>query len=107
MVSRESERRRNDRETVLVPATITYGSKAYTGRILNIASGGALIETSAQLPPHCHLTLQFGSVQTPAFAVWRAETNIGVRFLKPLTALQTGEQVARTNALRERYTSKT
>jgi hypothetical protein len=101
-----AERRGGDRLEVLVPATIRCAGNLYTAHLLNVFGKGALIETSAPLAVHSRFSLHCGTVVAAAFAVWRRERHIGVKFLQPLTDAQVAEQVSRTAALRARLQLK-
>lgn len=84
---------------VAVPATVELGDEEHGARVLNLATGGAMIETSAPLLPRSALTLHCGTVTAPATVVWRKDDRIGVAFESPLTDVEVAEQVARSHAI--------
>lgn len=93
------DRRAEDRFPVALPAAIGLGGQKYGARLMNLAHGGALIETTAPLHLDTTVALHCGTIAARAAVAWTKGNRIGVKFEAPLTDAQVIEQVARTIAL--------
>lgn len=96
------EQRATPRLAVAIPAAINVGAQDFGARILNLATGGAMVETSAPVLLNSALTLRCGTIVAGAVVAWRNAERIGIRFHDPLTEAQVHEQVSRSTALASR-----
>lgn len=75
------------------PAAIGMRDRQYSARVLNLAQGGALIETFAPLLARSALKLRCGTCIVATTVVWRISDRLGINFDAPLTEAQVVEQV--------------
>lgn len=97
-----NDRRATDRFPVALPAFIKLEGEKYNVRLINLAHGGALIETFAPLRLDSTVALHCGTIVIGAAVVWAKDYQIGVKFEAPLTDAQVSEQVFRTLAIASR-----
>ena len=101
------DRRRAERFPVALPAFLKFQGENHNARLINLAHGGALIETVATLPPlNSAVALHCGTIVARAMVVWTTDRQIGVKFETSLTDAQVNEQVFRTLAIASRRESK-
>ena len=101
-LKRVPDRRAVERSLIFVPASVLFGEVSFTATLLNIGSGGALIQTNALLPVHSRIKLRCGTIDATAFVVWRYSDRCGVKFVQPLKDSQLIEQISRTAAVKSR-----
>lgn len=98
----ELEQREHVRSAVGLPAIVSAGDQDYSARIVNIAPGGAMIETSAVLHAGMPVLLRCGSIFAQAVVIWSSGCQTGVNFDVPLSDRELAEQLARTAAMSSR-----
>lgn len=97
------DRRQAERFPVALPAFIEIEGERYNARLINLAHGGALIETLvAHLPISSTAALHCGTIVGRATVVWTNDHQIGLKFEASLTEAQVNEQVLRTFAIASR-----
>jgi hypothetical protein len=101
-VFQECDERAWPRIRVAVPASITVGHQDYPARVTNIAPGGAMLETEAELQMNGRIIVRCGTVCAEAKVIWKNPGTIGVSFLAPLAQAEVDEQVSRAEALAAR-----
>lgn len=100
------EQREHIRSLVGLPAVVRIRDTDHSARIVNIAPGGAMIETSAILDVGLPVTLRCGSIVADAIVMWSEGFRTGVNFAVSLSDRDLAEQVARTVAISSRRLRK-
>lgn len=101
-VCEEADERLWPRIPVAVPASIASAGQNFTARLANIAPGGAMLETSAELDVGAAAIFQCGTIAAQATVIWTKPGKIGLSFLAPLAGSQVDEQISRGEALAAR-----
>lgn len=96
------EQREHVRSALGLPAIVSVEDQDYSARIVNIAPGGAMIETPALLRTGMSVLLRCGSIFAQAVVVWSSGCQTGVNFVVPLNDRELAEQLARTAAMSSR-----
>ena len=99
---RPTEKRGDMRFAVALPATAMIRGKDYSVRVLNVALGGAMFETSAPLAARSRLIFRCGTIRADATVTWQSGECSGVRFDRPLSARDVAEQLSRCSAVAAR-----
>ena len=103
---RAAEQRSERRFAVALPATAVIIGKSYTVRVLNVASGEAMFETSAPLAVGSRLLFKCGTIDVSATVIWQAGSSTGVSFNRPVSHRDVTEQLSRSLALAARRERK-
>jgi hypothetical protein len=98
----EFDERAWPRVRVAVPASIVVAGQHLTARLLNIARGGAMLQTAADLDIDTRITLHCGTIATQAAVIWKQPGKVGVSFVAPLCDSEVAEQIARAEAMAAR-----
>ena len=97
------DRRVAERFPVALPAFIEIEGTRYNARLINLAHGGALIETFVPHTPISSMAaLHCGTIVCLAKVVWTNDCQIGLKFEASLTEEQVNEQLLRTFAIAAR-----
>lgn len=101
------DRRLAPRFPMVLPTFIEQGGEKYKACLINLAYGGALIETFVPLRLlNSTVALYCGTIVVRALMVWTKDHQIGLKFEAPLTDVQIGEQLFRTRAIASRRESR-
>ena len=100
------EQRRHPRFPVALPATVITISGEASALILDIAVGGAMIETRLALAPGAKLALRCGTISVAAKVSWRKKGQIGLAFPLPLNDRDVAEQMGRSHAIAARRSNQ-
>jgi hypothetical protein len=96
------EQRTAERLPVSLPAYLEIRGSQHSARLLNVAAGGAMIETGAELAAGTRLRFSCGTIRVDAVAVWLRQSQCGIKFYTPVADWQLAEQVSRSDALARR-----
>jgi hypothetical protein len=96
------EQRASERLPVSLPAYLEVRGEQHSAKLHNIGSGGAMIETAAQLGTGTRIRFSCGTIRVDSVIVWVAQDKNGLKFLKPVADWQLAEQVSRSDALLRR-----
>lgn len=99
---RSVEQRGQERFAVVLPATAVVGGAYYRVRVINVALGGAMFETSALMPVRSKLIFRCGTVAASATVEWQSGGCVGVRFDRLLHDREVTEQRSRSAAVAAR-----
>ena len=102
MFRRPTEKREGMRFDVALPATAMIMGKDYSVRVLNVALGGAMFETSAPLAARSRLIFRCGTIRADATVAWQSGGCTGVRFDRLLSVRDVAEQLSRSSAVAAR-----
>jgi hypothetical protein len=98
----DEDRRRSERFPVALPASVCLGAAKHTAKLINIVSGGAMLETRVELDVSAALVVSCGTINARATVVWTEGDRAGVKFVHPLSEAEVNEQVSRCAALESR-----
>jgi hypothetical protein len=96
------EQRAAERLPVSLPAYLEVRGSQHSARLLNVAAGGAMIETGAELTAGTRIRFSCGTIRVDAVAVWVRRGKCGIKFYSPVADWQLTEQVSRSDALARR-----
>jgi hypothetical protein len=97
-----AEQRAAERLPVSLPAYLEVGGSQQSARLHNIAAGGAMIDTAAELATGTRLRFSCGTIRVDAVTVWSRQGKAGLKFFTPVVDWQLAEQVSRSDALARR-----
>ncbi len=97
------EQRGQMRFAVALPATAVIGGKNYGIRVLNVALGGAMFETSALMAARSRLIFRCGTIAASATVEWQSGGFVGVRFDRLISDRDVAEQRSRSSAVAARW----
>jgi hypothetical protein len=93
------EQRSSERLPISLPAYLEVRGSQHSARLINIAAGGAMIETEATLATGTRFRFSCGTIRVDAVAVWSREGKSGIKFYVPVADWQLTEQLSRSDAL--------
>lgn len=91
--------RRHDRSTLTLPAVVNWDGQDHSAQILNVGTGGALIDCAAPAEIGTSLLLRCGSINVHADMVWTNGTLAGLRFHSALSERDLSDLRARSEAI--------
>lgn len=100
------ENRHVARNPVVIPAIMQTGDQAFTVRVLDITSAGAMIGAEVSVPDGASVLLRCGSVQVRAVVVWCSAERLGLRFLDSADHSHIELAIRRSEALAKRLSLK-
>lgn len=101
-----SEQRCEPRFAVALPATAVINGKDHSIRLLNVALGGVMFETSALLEGGTKLVFRSGTIDALATVAWQTRQGTGVIFERRLSDRDVRDQISRNSAVALRREAK-
>ena len=95
----QEDRRADERITVGLPVSVSFGTKTHTAKLVNITRQGAMLEVSVPLRLRSSVIVNCGSICADAVVVWSKGLVIGLSFKRPLSEHEVQEQISRRTAL--------
>jgi hypothetical protein len=96
------EARKHARFPVSLPATLSTEDNVHGARLIDIAAGGAMIETDARVTIGFPLHLRCGSILARGIVVWKRDQRLGFKFDHALSEIYLEEQQLRSCAVARR-----
>lgn len=93
------EKRGQERFALALPATAVVRGENYRVRVINVALGGAMFETSALMAVRSKIMFRCGTIAANATVKWQSGSCVGVRFDRLLSERDVTEQRLRSGAV--------